>query len=289
MSINIYSIPYEIFLKNIIISHLIPRDNLDFKTFITYREVSKKFYYYFRDSSILRKVKDEFSIKYVKQKNETFIEEWKYIQNLTNNLYKTIYPSQMIEAFGRLSNILKLPVLYGAKWFVIKRLYTLNSKYIDTKHDPWDKLKKKINFPIMRGCDEYGIHFIVFKYYNYTVKKYQLEFLYEGSIKHNRRINWTFIGENSYSFIGSVSMDNNPYRVLTHKNWLMLEYIIRNKKMFIANIHDTKKFPNMTMIPYKPFHNDYWSDEESDEEEINPIYTLKKINNNLVNIVSLEY
>ena len=288
MVINIYSIPYEIFVKNIIISHLVPRYNLDFKTFISYRSVSKQFYYYFRDSSIIRKVKDEFGIKYVKQKNEPIIEEWKYIQTLANDLYRKIYPPEMIDCFGGLNKILQLPVLYDAKWFVIKRLYTLNYRYIGSKHDPWEKLKRRMVSPIMRGCDEYGIHFIVFKYYNYTAKRYQLEFLTEGTIKHDRKVRWTFVGENSYSFIGSVSMDNNPYRVLTHRNWLMLEYVIRNKKMFIANIHDTKKYPNVTMLPYKPFHNDYWSDEE-DDDDINPEYTLKKINNNLVNMLSLEY
>ena len=289
MSINIYSIPYEIFLKNIIIKYLIPSDNLDFKTFISYREVSRLFYYYFKDNSIIRKVKEEFGVKYVKRKNEPFLEEWKYIQRLTNDLYKTIYPIEMIEAFYGLQNILELPVLYGAKWYVIQRLYTINYNYVGTKHDPWEKLKKKMNYPIMRGCDDFGIHFIVFKYYNYTVKKYQLEFLYEGNLRKNRTINWTFIGEGSYTFIGSVSMNENPYRRLSHKNWLMLKYIVSNKNLFIANLPDTKKNPNTTLIPIKPYYNDYWSDEESEEDELNPEYTLKKINKSLVNMVSLEY
>ncbi len=41
----------------------------------------------------------------------------------------------MIDAFDGLSNILKLPVLYGGHWYVVNKLYTMKSKYIYTKHD----------------------------------------------------------------------------------------------------------------------------------------------------------
>ena len=289
-NISIYSIPYEIFVKNIIKNNLIPRDNLDFKKFITYREVCKKFAWYFRDYSILRNIKLWLGIKYVKRLNEPFIEEWKYIQKLSNELYLKIYPTRLIDSFGGLDNLLSLPVLYGAKWYVINRMYTMKENYIGTKHDPWEKIKMKMTSPIMRGCDEHGIHFIALKYYNYTQKCFQLEFLYEGSITIQKIYLWTYISENNNSFIGSIGCENNPYKTLTHRNWLMLEYAIKNRKMFIANIPDYTKSPNVCRLPHAPYNDEYWSDEElSDDELINPDYTLKKINKKTVNILSLDY
>ena len=70
----------------------------------------------------------------------------------------------------------------------------------------------------MRGCDEYYLT-LLFLNTIIILLRDSLEFLTEGTIKHDRKVRWTFVGENSYSFIGSVSMDNNPYfYFLTHRN-----------------------------------------------------------------------
>ena len=287
-NISIYSIPHEIFVTNIIIPYLIPYDNLDFKHFITYREVSRKFQMYFRDTSIVRKIRQHYSIMYVKHKNEKYIDEWKYIQKLTNQFYKNIYPDTMIEAFGGLEEMLNLPVLYGAKWYLINRLYTMDRNYIGGRHDPWEKIKSKMSSPIMRGCDEFGRHFIVFRYYNYSKKCIQLEFIYEGSISIQNRFLWTYIGEGNFTFIGSASIQNNIYKTLGHKSWLMLKYILNNKKMFVANVPDNTNFPPKIKLPHGPIHDDYFSDSES-EDESQPEFTLKPLDHVHTNILSLDY
>lgn len=285
-NITIYSIPHEIFIKHIILPYLVPYDNFDFKKFLSYREVSRRFYTYFTDKIIIRKIRQYYGIMYVKNKLEREAEEWKYIQMLTNQLYVHIYPPEMVDAFSGLSNILKLPILYNVKWYVINRLYTMSMKYISTKYDPWEILKKRMIAPIMRGCDEHGRHFIAFKYYNYTQKCYQLEFLYEGSVSVHRRTLWTYIGEGTNTFLGSVNIQNNSYRTLGLKNWLMLKYMLTNKKMFIANTPDLKKFPPSIRLPHCPVNDEYFSDSD---DEVQPEFTLRTIENEFANLLSLDY
>lgn len=286
--ISIYSIPFEIFRKHIILPYLVPYDNYDFKKFLSYREVSRSFYTYFTDKIIIRKIQQYYGIMYVKNINEREIESWKYIQKLTNQFYNDIYPPDLIDAFDGLENILKLPVLYGGHWYVVNKLYTMKTEYINSKHDPWELLKKKMTAPIMRGCDEYRHHFIAFRYYNYTQKCYQLEILYEGNMKLHNRYIWTYVGEGTNCFLGNVSIVDNVYRALTLKNWLMLKYIMRNKKMFVADIPDYTKFPPGIRLPHCPYNDDWYSDEESDDE-IMPDYTLRKINHQFANLLSLDY
>ena len=56
---------------------------------------------------------------------------------------------------------------------------------------------------------------------------------------------------------------------------MTFDYILKNKKMFLQ-IKDTLSHPVKAKYPIKLMHNDYWSDDDS-EEEFDSDMTLNKI------------
>lgn len=284
---NIYSIPYIPFIEHII-PYLIPFNEYDFKTFLNYRLVSKTFNRYFTDKKITNILNSRYKLNHTESFYETRAEYWATIFKFYKNKYAHFFTPDLLDVFNGINEIYSLPVLYNVDWWVISKLYTIHNLTDENKKklDPWNALKQRIKNPIMRGVDTAGRHFISLKYYNYTLKCYHLEILYRDNCKINNK-RWSFIGEDFYTFIGGVGLENNIYRNLLYLNYDFLKYILKNKSIFVANKIDSLNHPVKSRYPLKPMHNDYWSDEDS-EEEYDTDLTLNKITENTF-MLSLNY
>jgi len=284
---NIYSIPNTPFLEHVV-QHLIPFESCDFKGFLSYRLVSRKFNEYFTNCRIFKQLNKKFGLVHKESFYDSRAEYWATIFRVYIKYYNTKFPTNLVQVFNGIQGIYELPVLHCVDWWVLSRFYSchnMTDRQVK-KRDPWNKLKRKMKYPIMRGVDTGGRHFIAFKYYNYTLKCHHLEILYRDFIKVNRA-QWTFIGEHNFTFIGGIGLENNIYRSIMYLNYDFLDYILKNKKMFLANKIDTLSHPVKARYPIKPMHNDYWSDDDS-EEEFDSDMTLNKITENTY-MLSLEY
>ena len=56
--------------------------------------------------------------------------------------------------------------------------------------------------------------------------------------------------------------------------------------MFIANTPDLKKFPPSIRLPHCPVNDEYFSDSD---DEVQPEFTLRTIENEFANLLSLDY
>lgn len=280
-------IPDHLFIDYVIISGgLLPTNDFDYKTFFNYRLVNRKFAGLFMNKKIFRILSKYFNI--INKPNE-FINYYKYISNIVNlsSLHiMNYFPDRILDKLGGISQFLKLPTIHNVEWWIVSQMYTLNTLHIGSIHDPWEKLKNRMTHSIMRGVDTMNRHFLLLKYYNYTQKRFILEILYNSDTSNNE---WSFSGERLNCYIGQIAPQNNIYRILSHQNFIMFDYIIDNRKMCIVNSlgFNYKSGKSYCRFPFEPRVNDYFSDSDSDEEA--PFYTLRECSKNKSQIITLDY
>ena len=273
------TIPESVLCKNIIIQYLFPYNNLDFKTFLNYRLISKQFDTIINDKYFPNRVNTTLNIN--NNRPPRHKQEIKSIYYRLKNYHRKYFPRQLLLTFNSQSrpksqphhftaldeqynpdhyyynsntgykNFLNLPVLYKVKSTMLDNIY------LDEEGNLWDKVKYSMKHNVMRGTDNIGRHFLAIRYLNITNNQLCLEMWYNNPIKNDININklcprrFPYILENCYhnTDYWTFASNDRPYigefsieQLLVYNETLYTNYIRLLHDYSFIQLHNLLKY-----------------------------------------------
>ena len=231
-----HEIIYRVFL------FLIPDYQCDFREFLKLRLICHQWkniidepyiwIFYAKDIGIYGELHKKFLIK----NNISIFLETKYqTLNKTNDiqLLKSIFNQKKILEYDLYYKVLryyppKILDIIGSDTLANAPVLHINDRCLDhvcggtcCYHNHYiDKQIQKFKSPIMRGFDNTGRPFILFVYKNLVTEELIYEFIYNNFTRNYRGdipySLWTYIGQFSNTYIGSLSYKTNNYNIFTN-------------------------------------------------------------------------